>query len=285
MNAPRGDGSVVAPLDATVSDFAERLRSSRVAAGVTQSQVARATGLTPKHISMLERGLSSPSRAAVLAIANALGDGRELRTALLVAAGFAPEHTVSPPRSSRGDLLAACLACNRHHPAMAFSTSGELLAANRLGVWIMETFMAADPSLCGASFAEPGVWEALRGRIENFEDVARRLARRVSHERAMRWRHEGAAEAMLDLLGQAPETARAEGSHDAHPWLDVVARVGELRLDITVLFTTVGEPPFVPEASVTVVWIVPMDAPTRARFASLGRSLQRKAEEVPVGGA
>jgi transcriptional regulator with XRE-family HTH domain len=53
--------------------FGKALRDRRLAAGVTQLDLAVASGLSEVYISRLERGINSPSVEALAELAKALG--------------------------------------------------------------------------------------------------------------------------------------------------------------------------------------------------------------------
>lgn len=53
----------------------ENVRSVRLAAGLTQDDVRKKTGIAVPHLSRLETGSHLPSLATVLRVANALGVG------------------------------------------------------------------------------------------------------------------------------------------------------------------------------------------------------------------
>jgi XRE family transcriptional regulator, fatty acid utilization regulator len=53
--------------------FADNLLAARQRAGLTQAQLAAASGVSQRHISALESGLSDPKLSTVTALATALG--------------------------------------------------------------------------------------------------------------------------------------------------------------------------------------------------------------------
>lgn len=77
--------------DEDASDFAILLRECRMAAHVTQSELARRIGVDHSFVSRLESDARQPSRATVWDIAWALGMDDAARDELLSAAGFARE--------------------------------------------------------------------------------------------------------------------------------------------------------------------------------------------------
>ncbi len=55
--------------------FSERLRTHRLAAGLTQGQLALRTGVTPMTISLYERGARRPASGTLRRLAEVLGAG------------------------------------------------------------------------------------------------------------------------------------------------------------------------------------------------------------------
>lgn len=94
----------------TPATFAEMLTAKRVAAGLSQSEVARRAGVTPTAISRYERGRHKPTPAVVRRLAAALGcsadDFRELPVKAAERegkkAGSAPEAEAPPPIKKKG---------------------------------------------------------------------------------------------------------------------------------------------------------------------------------------
>jgi transcriptional regulator with XRE-family HTH domain len=68
------------------------LRQWRDARGRSQLELAMDLGVSQRHVSFIESGRSSPSRALLLGVANALDVPLRDRNALLLAAGYAPMY-------------------------------------------------------------------------------------------------------------------------------------------------------------------------------------------------
>src|ERR1700761_183282 len=68
------------------------LRRWRAARGRSQLDLAMDMGVSQRHISFIESGRSSPSRALLLGVSNALAIPLRDRNALLLAAGYAPMY-------------------------------------------------------------------------------------------------------------------------------------------------------------------------------------------------
>jgi transcriptional regulator with XRE-family HTH domain len=68
------------------------LRGWRAARGRSQLDLALEMGVSQRHVSFVESGRSSPGRALLIALANALDVPLRDRNALLLAAGYAPMY-------------------------------------------------------------------------------------------------------------------------------------------------------------------------------------------------
>jgi len=91
-------------------EFAVALKGFREAAGVSQSKLAERAGFDHSYVSRLESGARTPTREAVLQLAEALGADGAGRDALLAAAGFLPREvnsllTAEPEVTEVLDLL------------------------------------------------------------------------------------------------------------------------------------------------------------------------------------
>jgi transcriptional regulator with XRE-family HTH domain len=75
-----------------VSEFGERLRRERLAAGLSQNELGRRAGVNPGTINRLETGeREPPGRDQALALAEALGLAPAERDRLLAAAELLPD--------------------------------------------------------------------------------------------------------------------------------------------------------------------------------------------------
>ena len=91
-------------------EFAAALKAAREVAGVSQSKLAERAGFDHSYVSRLESGARTPTREAVLQLADALGVDGAGRDGLLAAAGFLPREvnsllTAEPEVTEVLDLL------------------------------------------------------------------------------------------------------------------------------------------------------------------------------------
>ncbi len=72
------------------SAFGLIVRERREALGMSQRALARAAGVTPAYVSLIEHGRRQPVREVVERLAQTLAAGEHERNAILRAAGYAP---------------------------------------------------------------------------------------------------------------------------------------------------------------------------------------------------
>ncbi|MBX5444490.1 helix-turn-helix transcriptional regulator [Sphaerobacter sp.] len=75
--------------------FAELLKRFREEARTSQSRLAESAGFDHSYVSRLESGNRTPTREAVVKLADALGLTPEQRDSLLAAAGYMPQRVES----------------------------------------------------------------------------------------------------------------------------------------------------------------------------------------------
>ncbi|NGN67362.1 XRE family transcriptional regulator [Streptomyces sp. A7024] len=118
------DGNPIGPM----------LRGWRERRGLSQLELALRAESSARHLSFIETGRSSPSRAMVLRLAEHLDVPVRERNTLLVAAGYAPEYretplddpAMAPVRESVERLLAA----HEPYPALVVDGAYNVVAAN-----------------------------------------------------------------------------------------------------------------------------------------------------------
>ncbi|KAA2237200.1 helix-turn-helix domain-containing protein [Salinarimonas soli] len=117
-----------------VRPFGDHLRAWRQRRRMSQLDLALDAEISQKHLSFVESGRSSPSRAMVLNLAERLGVPLRERNVLLLAAGYAPLY---PERPLDDPALAAARAAvdlvlkgHEPYPALAVDRHWTLVAAN-----------------------------------------------------------------------------------------------------------------------------------------------------------
>lgn len=114
--------------------FATQLRDWRTQRRISQLELALRAGTTQRYVSYVERGRSTPGRAILLRLAEALELPLRERNALLLSAGFAPAFPESPLDANAlrpvRDALVQILDGHLPAPALVAGPGGELVAAN-----------------------------------------------------------------------------------------------------------------------------------------------------------
>ena len=116
-----------------MSSFAATLQRFRTAAALSQRALARASGLTPAYVSLLESSRRMPERPAVERLADALALAEADRAALLLAAGYAPSGGVQGAPAGPLAEVAALLADTTFTPQQR-ATMATLVAAYAQGL-------------------------------------------------------------------------------------------------------------------------------------------------------
>src|SRR5271166_2089384 len=139
--APRSEGAV-----ANGSAFGLLLRGWRGRRGFSQLDLALAARTTQRHLSFVESGRATPSRAMILRLAATMNLSLRQRNALMLAAGYAPawrERDLSTPDLAVvNSALDHMLAQHEPYPAFVVDRCWNLLRANRGAVNLTEFLIA-----------------------------------------------------------------------------------------------------------------------------------------------
>ena len=126
--------SLQSPAAADAVPFGDLVRYWRRVRAMSQLDLASAAMTTPRHMSFLETGRSSPSREMVLRLAGALDVPLRDRNGLLLAAGYAPLYPQRPLDDPGLDVVMAALdrMLERHDPlpAVVMDRGWDLVRAN-----------------------------------------------------------------------------------------------------------------------------------------------------------
>lgn len=230
----------------------------------SQMDVSLAAEVSTRHLSFIETGRATPSRAMIERLCDELDVPLRDRNALYLAAGLAPVHSERPlaELGAAHDAIVAVLAGHEPSPAVAVNARWELLASNRA----MDRFLAAIPDGVGGSplnmlratlhpaglagqLLNPGVW-----RAHTLRRVRRQLERTADP-------------ALVELLAEL-ESYPVAGSDDGlAPAGDLVTpmrlatEAGELSLLYAV--TLFGSPRDVTLDEIAIETFFPADDPTR----------------------
>jgi transcriptional regulator with XRE-family HTH domain len=222
------------------------LKQWRRLRGLSQLKLAVLAGVSSRHLSFVETGRSTPSRAFVLKLADTLQVPLADRNVILAAAGFAPAYAASALASTRlrpfRRAIARLLAQQEPYPAVLLDRSWNVVQTNRAAPRFFSQFIdlratRGPRNLLRTLLAADG----LHRHIENWPEVAGTLAQRVFREAPG-----GIPDAPVQLLLPALRQAQGNGPDGAGasllPFHPVIFRHGKLRYSFFSMVTTVGAP-------------------------------------------
>ncbi|SPJ29430.1 helix-turn-helix domain-containing protein [Falsiruegeria mediterranea] len=166
-----------------MADFGPALKEWRTTRRMSQMDLALSAGVSARHLSFLETGRARPSRGMVLRLCDELSVPNAGRNQLLTAAGMAPAY--ASRASDAEDLkplkeaVAWMLDNHAPYPAMALNRHWQLEAMNGPAAMML----SASGLQLGDSLIEALVSnEALRGALDNLEEVERHTLARLRTE-------------------------------------------------------------------------------------------------------
>jgi len=265
---PRNEGAA-----ANGSPFGRLLKDWRGRRGFSQLDLALAARTTQRHLSFIESGRATPSRAMILRLAATMSLPLRQQNTLMLAAGYAPawrERDLSAPDLAVvSGALDYMLAQHEPYPAFVVDRCWNLLRANRGAMNLTEFLLGPAPA---ASPAEPVnlavalvSHEGLRPFIVNWQEVALYFVRGVQADALA----DGAPET-ADLLARllafpdVPALSETmppeeEGQSPVLP-IHFLHDGTSLRLFTTI--ATLGTPRDVTLQEVRIEFFFPMDEPT-----------------------
>jgi transcriptional regulator with XRE-family HTH domain len=219
------------------SSFPTLLRERRTQRRLSQLDLALLAGTTQRHVSFMESGRSTPGRAMVMRLTEAMQLPLRERNHVLVAAGFAPAYAESeingPNLAPVRVALHAILAGHGPYPAVVVGRTGELIATNAA----FDRLVSHAPNelrMPGANAYRLALHpDGLGGRIVNLAEWGRHVLERIDQSIA-RDPHPALTSLRAELAGYLPPGALA----GEHLGFAVPAQIrsphGELRLITTV---------------------------------------------------
>ena len=171
----------------TASALGELLQHWRRARQLSQLALAHEANVSPRHLSFLETGRSKPSREMVLTLADTLEVPLRERNALLLAAGYAPMFRESrldaPELAPVRTAIDAILKQQEPYPAVVMNRHWDIVetndAASRFFAMLLD---GRTPHGAGNVLRLMFHPEGLRPCVDNWEEVAHALVRRVHRE-------------------------------------------------------------------------------------------------------
>jgi len=255
------------------------LRRWREVRNKSQIALSLDAGVSQRHLSFIEIGRSSPSRATLLVIADALDVPFRDRNALLLAAGYAPTYPDAGWDDAEmrrvTEALKRLLRQHEPFPAVAMDRYWNVVLTNAAAPRFFGRFvnLSARPTprnLLHLMFDPDG----MRPFIVNWEDVARSLIQRVYREAVGRVVDEKAQELVDSLLAYpgAKLQWRAGQVSDGTSGLPVIPitfeKDGE-KFGYFSMLTTVAAPQTIATQELRVESMFPIDEETEARHVQL----------------
>jgi transcriptional regulator with XRE-family HTH domain len=260
---------------AVESGFGAMLRAWRSARGQSQLALSLTAGVSARHLSYMETGRSAPSRDMVLTLAQALDVPLRERNSLLEAAGYAAVYRETPLQADVlapvREALATLLRASEPNPVFIVNRRYDIVDANGPARWLLQTFCGridgfAAPFNMGRLLASP---HGLRASLENWEEVAGKVLRRLRRDLAGLYTRDAVDEALLKeiepILAALP--ARSTAGTEAAFVSAVRLRRDGLRLLLFTTIATLGTPLDVTLQELRIETLFPMDDDTRAALA------------------
>jgi transcriptional regulator with XRE-family HTH domain len=230
--------------------FGDLIRYWRRVRAMSQLDLASAAMTTPRHMSFLETGRSSPSRDMVLRLAQALDVPLRERNGLLLAAGFAPRYPHRPLDDAALDSVALAvermLAQHDPLPAVAMDRSWRVLRANQGARRLFGRLLSPAPIPHDANVLrlvlEPG---PVRSAIVNWDDVAPALLERAHREAVGGVFDPDTAELVRQVQARSEVAAVLASPHPVRPLVPVIdlqIRWGDGDLRFFSVVSTIGTP-------------------------------------------
>lgn len=166
-----------------MADFGPVLKEWRTTRRMSQMDLALSAGVSARHLSFLETGRARPSRGMVLRLCDELSVPNAGRNQLLTAAGMAPAYASRSPEAEDlkplKEAVAWMLDNHAPYPAMALNRHWQLEAMNGPAAMMLSASgLQLGDSLIGALVHN----EALRGALDNLEEVERHTLARLKTE-------------------------------------------------------------------------------------------------------
>lgn len=239
------------------------LRMWREHRRMSQLSLSLDAGVSAKHISFLESGRATPSRAMVLTLAEVLSMPLRARNDLFLAAGLAPvypQHRLDDPElASARRAVDMVLRAHEPSPAIAVDRHWNLIIANRafapLIAGLAPSVLAPPVNVLRLSLSADG----LAPRIVNLDEWRDHVLRRLRHQ------IQSCADPVLrslytELGGQASSAPELRLHGDLVATLRL--RSADCVLSFTTTTTVLGTPSDVALSELAIESFFPADAAT-----------------------
>lgn len=258
------------------SNFGALLRHWRVIRHLSQLSLALDAEISARHLSCLETGRAQPSRDMVLRLAEALQVPLRERNPLFLAAGYAPVYQQTRLDTSEMEVASHALdfimAQQEPYPAFVVDRYWNILRVNAGRMRFLALFPGCDGLALGNPVRLVFHPQGMRPFIENWENVAARLIRRVHREAAANPCDEK-MKAFLDELLSYPEVPTRwrlldfDGTAPPFLTIDYKWKHSTLRLFSTI--TTFGTAQDIELQELRIETFFPADETTRAALSTI----------------
>jgi len=264
--------------------FGRELRRWRCIRAMSQLDLATTVGTSPRHLSFVETGRSTPGRDLVLRLVEALDIPLRHRNGLLAAAGYASifqDSALSAPAMEVvRTALDFVLAQQEPYPAIVARPDWTVIMANQAAVRWRRLFISdaekdrAGPAAANAMkmFFDPLLF---RPYVVNWERCARDILLRLRYEAASLGPESPPARLVRELLTYpgVPQAAESEpGSLPPNePLMTVHMAKGHTRLSYFSMLTTFGTPQDVLLEELRIKLFFPADADSAVLFQRLAK--------------
>ncbi|MFF5289623.1 helix-turn-helix domain-containing protein [Paractinoplanes globisporus] len=212
-----------------MSDVGTLIRHWRRARGLSQLALSAESVVSLRHLSFIETGRASPSRAMVLKLAEVLDVPLRERNSLLLAAGFAPVYRESaldvPEMAAIRAALDAILTHQEPYPALVMDREWNIRRTNAAAARFFgflqaghDTAAPGPPNVLRRMFHPDGV----RRYVRNWPDVSEALVRRVRREAVGGLADERAQSILREVLAYPGVPASLKSLDATVPTLPVV---------------------------------------------------------------
>jgi transcriptional regulator with XRE-family HTH domain len=258
------------------ADFGALLRRWRVSRRLSQLNLALDAEISTRHLSCLETGRAQPSREMVLRLAEALQVPLRERNALFLAGGYAPVYRQT--QLDRSEMEGASRALDlildhqEPYPAMVLDRYWNALRINAGIKRFHSLFLGRRGSVLDNPLRLVFDPQGLRPFIENWENVAARLIRRVHREAAANPGDEKMKAFLDELLSYPGVPARwrlLDFDGVAPPFLTLDYRWEGSTLRLFSMLTTFGSAQDVELQELRIEIFFPADETTRAALITI----------------
>lgn len=257
--------------------FPALLKYWRGSRGLSQLDLALAADVSARHISFMETGRASPSKAMVLTLGNTLQIPLREQNALLQAAGFEPQfHDPGFTASFDGPLgfvMQQMLDKHEPYPMTILDWGYDLLRSNQGGSLMLSLFTGSnDPEQSINIFEMVFDPELARPFIKDWEAIAHTLLCRL-HREALLKSHDERLNRLIEKVLRYPDVPKdwrhPDFSQSNEPFLTVNMSKDGLELSFVTMMTAFNAPQNITTEELLIESYFPANEATRRFFEEL----------------